>query len=564
MKELIQSTKQKQKKFQCLILLFFISVVTAFSQTPLPKGAKLQAILYPKAGMIAVGYVYKKQFVENQEVTFLKKDDLGLYNKIIEKDGEFYIHPRSGSNQSGEIPLSSLDTVASGVYFTKDGIACIKGIVHSKVLYMAAGRYSYNEFVYEGVFQISNSEDGSILTTDPNKFIYNSQPNQYPDKLELTGTDKLKITIVDIYSCQRYYEDKKNQPVTLQKQSDSYTLKIEFDDRILETAVNSDIVKRYGFFAFDDFIKSSQNVKLNFKDGNAFTGIVEKNAGIYKAKQGEYKFVTGEKYTGTLGLGDLIYYNKGRIFVPDQGETIFADGTAVSGDWLKQYNFTDDEWKQIYENSRSLTEIRNMAVRIDKEKQEKLEAEKLAQEQAEKEKQEQINQSLPIKEPKTDMDRLINELAIFRSSVVELDESIDVALNTLAETDKKMRSRGAVGVGPGNNNPDLIKIRLWAFIQEKMICISQGLHTLDPETDAFKKLIKEGNLSARYFQDYVTILLNQNKCMKNSPFNIDKCAVDCYDAIRSLSKKMKTDDRYWSKESNIKCSVLEKCTNQSK
>ena len=532
------------------VLIFLVAVFGfgfVYSQVPLPKGAKLQAIIYPNTREIAVGYVYKKQFVENQEITFFEmnpKFTLAFPKdySISKKDEVFYICGRFNGIYNEQL-LSSLDTIASGVYFTKNETAYIKGVERSYL-----SKY-YNErfTIYkQGIFQISNSEDGNTLTTDPKK------------------VRRVKTTITEIDSYQGYYNNDKNNPVTLQKQSENYMLKIIFDDRVLETVVSPDIIKRYGFFAFDDFIKSSQNVKLNYNNGNIFIGIVEKNVDTYKAKQGEYKFTTGEKYTGTFGLGNLIYYDKGRIFVPDQGETMFADGTTASGDWLKQYNFTDNEWKQIYESSKSLTEIRNMAVRVNQEKQEKIQAEKIAKEQAEKERQEQINQALPIKEPKTDKDKLINELAIFRSSVVELDESIDIALNELAEMDRKMRSRGAVGVGPGNNNPNLVKAKLWVFICEKMICINQGLHTLNPETDTFKNTVKEGNTSARYCQDFMSIMSSQEKCMKNSPPSTDRCIIDCYDAFRSLFKKMGTDDKYWSKESNIKCSVLGKCEKSSK
>jgi len=176
-----------------------------------------------------------------------------------------------------------------------------------------------------------------------------------------------------------------NIPVILQKQSEDYVLKMEFDDRILETVVSSENIKNYGFFEFNNLIKYSQNVKLNYKNGDAFIGVVEKDDSKYTAKKGEFKFKTGEIYKGEF-VGRNMVYRNGRIFVPDKGETIFADGTTANGDWLKQYDFTDNEWEQIYENRNSLTEIRDNAVRADKEKQQKLQAENIAKQQAQEKK----------------------------------------------------------------------------------------------------------------------------------------------------------------------------------
>jgi hypothetical protein len=336
-------------------------------QPLLPKKAKLQVIVYEKTNVIAVGTVYKKQFVENQEITFLEfpgKDENLAFYYVSERDGVFYIQNRYEKNEIR--PLSSLDTIASGIYFTKNGNAYISGILHSNFI---------NKSVYRGVIKISNTGAGNTLTTDPDETFYRLTSFKY--------TQKLKVDIEDIYFYQGYYNDYplNNIPIIIQKQSEGYLLRMEFDDRILETVVSSENIKNYGFLKFDDLIKSSQNVKLNYKNGNAFIGVVEKDDSKFTAKQGEFKFKTGEIYKGAFGGRNMVYLN-GRIFVPDKGETIFADGATANGDWLKQYNFTDNEWKQIYKNSNSLTEIRDNAVRANEEKQQKLQDEKRGKQQA--------------------------------------------------------------------------------------------------------------------------------------------------------------------------------------
>ena len=62
-------TAIRQKKLFCFIFLFVILSGSLYSQ---PKG-KLQAIIYPN-DVVGVGYVDKKQFVENQVHTcFLRR-----------------------------------------------------------------------------------------------------------------------------------------------------------------------------------------------------------------------------------------------------------------------------------------------------------------------------------------------------------------------------------------------------------------------------------------------------------------------------------------------------------
>ncbi len=338
----------KKITFVAVLIIAVTSVVLGQTQqqTNLPKGAKLKTIKYKNFDYAIVGYVADKKFVEGQKLVFLKTKE-----------------------KSGVIPLMYVaipynktvltDTITSGMYVVKDGISYLEySIVEQR-----------KGSTTKGLYKISNSENSNTLTAIK------------------ADASNLKIEPADIYFYQGYYNNypMNNIPVTLQKQSENYILTMEFNDRALETSVSPDDIKKYGFLRFDDLIKHSQNVTLNFKNGNIFIGVVEKSNDKYTAKQGEYHFSTGETYEGALGRENLIYRN-GRIFVPDKGETTFTDGSTANGDWLKQYNFTDNEWKQIYDNSKSLTEIRDNAIRVNDEKQIKLREEKIAQERAEQEK----------------------------------------------------------------------------------------------------------------------------------------------------------------------------------
>ena len=43
--------------------------------------------------------------------------------------------------------------------------------------------------------------------------------------------------------------------------------------------------------------------------------------------------------------------------------------SLASNDWLRKYNFTSKEWKQIYDSCNGLTEIRDMAAQLELKKQ---------------------------------------------------------------------------------------------------------------------------------------------------------------------------------------------------
>lgn len=247
------------------------------------KKAKFKTIKYKKYNYTAVGYVYKDQFVEGQKLSFIK-------------------------TQTG-------DTIISGIYSMNYGYPCIKGN------YKGFVRMS-NE-VTSGLFIISNSIKTNLLI---------------PVR---KNAGKLKIRTLDILEHKDVYAEK--YPLVFRKTSSNrYELKILFDDKTLQVVISPDTVKKYGFYAFDTFIENSKNVSLIYKNGDLYTGIVEKGD------------VTGSIYD--------IYFNK-RIYVPSKGVTKFANGEILNGDWLKSYDFKEEDWRKIYAKSKTLTEIRDNVYR---------------------------------------------------------------------------------------------------------------------------------------------------------------------------------------------------------
>ncbi|KAA3237587.1 hypothetical protein GAC87_08725 [Bacteroides thetaiotaomicron] len=269
--------------FVCTNVLTSVLLAQDKEVNMVSKKAKLKTIKYKKYNYTAVGYVYKDRFVEGQKLSFIK-------------------------TQTG-------DTIISGIYSISYGYPCIKGNYK--------GFVRMNNEVTSGLFIISNS----IKT------------NQLIPVRKNVG--KLKIRTLDILEHKDTYAEK--YPLVFRKTSTNrYELKILFDDKTLEVVISPDTIKKYGFYAFDTFIENSKNVNLLYKNGDIYTGIVEKGD------------VTGSIYD--------IYFNK-RIYVPSKGVTKFANGEILNGDWLKSYDFTEKDWRKIYAKSKTLTEIRDNVYR---------------------------------------------------------------------------------------------------------------------------------------------------------------------------------------------------------
>ncbi len=328
------------KSALCLAILLTLGG-TAFSQTSSPKKGKLKTIKYEnrllESDYTAIGYVNDGRFVEGQRVSFIR-----LYN--------------------GELR----DTLVTGIYLFKDGIPFLDGTVTRKEIATKSSRF------IKGLFKVTNGKQGNNLTTVP------------------ADASDLQIETVDIYDYHyQGYFNYPHYPMEMRKQQGNYFVKIDLDDRLLETVISSESSS----LPLGGSIESSQDVKLNYKNGDVFIGSVQNGSSYsnqqdkYFPKEGEYTFASKDKIKGSFEFDKPVFgFYFDWIYIPPQSETIFADGTTASGDWLEQYNLTKEETEQIKKgcSCQSPTEIRDIAVRIANQKQQKLEQERLAKEQVEK------------------------------------------------------------------------------------------------------------------------------------------------------------------------------------
>jgi hypothetical protein len=213
-----------------------------YSQTPLPKNAKLKTIEYKSTDYVAIGYVYKKQFVEGQNITFLSK--------------------------------LTQDTIISGKYFTSGNIASINGVWKQNT--------KNGKTRVVGIFKIANSDIAYQLTTNPKE------------------GKSLQIEVIDIFYYQGFHN---NYPAVLEKQNEeNYSLTVNYYDmagknRIL--IIKKELIEKYGWFAIDDFIYFTPNITIKYSNGDVFTGFtentrIEDNMIGYKFREGVWTYANGD------------------------------------------------------------------------------------------------------------------------------------------------------------------------------------------------------------------------------------------------------------------------------
>lgn len=331
-----------------------------YSETNLPKKAKLKTVKYKSYDYAITGYIFEKQFVNGQELNF---HSTNTETNVI----PIYIIPVPISNTK----LTNL--IISGTYFLKDGISYLESTVKQK------GGWNSKEISIDGIFRISNAFNDKGITMQPSE------------------AKELSIKTEDIIKCSGFYYDNK-YPITLSKKSnkDDYDYRIEFDDKILDVDISTDYLKDNFFpnvnylfqrtkssyneyiisLKFDDYIKNSKSIKLTYNNGDIFIGKVEANYNDnnYNAIEGKYTFSNGEDFVGIISKYSEIWTD---------GEWKFTDGSTEKGNWLKKYNVTSD----ALSGAETMTEKHNLAVQLYEEQQQKLQADKIAKQEAEEKKE---------------------------------------------------------------------------------------------------------------------------------------------------------------------------------
>lgn len=351
------------------LLLLSVSLYSSDEKSNLPKKAKLDAVIFNNSDIIGLGYVHKKQFVENQEIVFWRLPYSKLY-RLKKRHGKMYLLHKKKGRES----LYSLRTLAKGIYFIKESKPYIKG------------KYFFSENTFaEGIFLFYNeNKNGNIvLATEKSSscfrygFVKLERYQINRSQIEISGCEQEN----NLYSLNAIFPN------------DSKILKLESclskKDVEMLCVGNKSI--------FECFLELP-SVKLTYKNGDVFVGQIQVQSNEIIPFEGEYRYGTGETF---IGKYQDIYFdsrNTGRIVVPSQGKTIFTDNLVAEGDWLEEYDFEEKVWKEIFESSISLTEIRNKAINkkriLDYEK--RLKEQKKEQKRKEEERRRQIREQYLI------------------------------------------------------------------------------------------------------------------------------------------------------------------------
>lgn len=391
------------KKTFFVIAIFLTATCLLFSQTDIAKGAKLKTIKYKFVDYFVIGYVAKNQFIENQNIIFLSKNNG--------------------------------DTIISGKYYVSANLAHINGVWKNET---ANGTTRA-----KGIFQIKNIDDSAKfgITLNPKKgkplqietkdiISYQGFHNNYPAVLEkqenqnylLTANyfdmngynrswiiDKKMIDQYGWFAIEDFIYNTKNITINyhngdvfigetenskaednmvnyklkegkfthiigdidskemIKLPNNNYKCKIVYSDRKkdnnfkeMEIVVDKSLVDKYGFWAISDYIVNVSQAKYVFKNGNIYTGKVKQikvsdnNAIQTQFTEGRLEYVTGEIFEGDL---------QGKWFcgIPIEGKIVFADGVIEDGNWLQKYKLTQTEANELSKEI-SPTEIRKKAI----------------------------------------------------------------------------------------------------------------------------------------------------------------------------------------------------------
>ena len=396
------------RRLFCVLSLLFVSAGFAFSQTPLPKGAKLQTIEHKSTDYIAIGYIHKNQFVEGQKITFYSKDTRdtiisGRYTKIginAYIDGVWRKNTDKGmtrtkgvfrvANYNG-IGLSikpkewkPLTIEATEIYRyqgfrnkypavlekqRKDGTYLLtvrytdrkeandvikKELIVSKDFIEKYGFFAIDEFIFytTDIKNYHNNGDIFIGTVENTKTDDNLISSKYKEgKITYTAGNVDEEELIKLPDNNYLYRE-----VRSNRMKDNNIAEIEM-------TVNKLLVEKYGYWAIREYGINTSGRKIIFKNGDIFNGKIENDTinNTFQYTEGEYKYATGEVFQGNLS---------GQWFcgVPISGEMKFTDGSIVKNNWLKKYELTQAEYDEVLKEN-SPTKKRILANKLSLERQ---------------------------------------------------------------------------------------------------------------------------------------------------------------------------------------------------
>ena len=324
------------------IVCFCLFVAPAFAQK-----VKKEVILYKKAHAVAVGYTCKGKFVNNSHITIYYLPYSAKYRKK-ERDNEVYF-----KGKYGEETLSSLNIIADGIYYKTNGRAYIKGEYHPTAF-----------VTYKGNFLVYNSLDDIDVVVSAKKAYF------------------FKFKIINADYC--HIKDDNTWELFISKEKEQYSIKANFLESDNLKALKGTVplkaidINNLDYHKAFNLLSKIDYAEMTFKNGDFYKGVLRIEAQgkisenwriTWSRLSGDYKYATGETFKGLWHPISITGENNNlRISIPTEGVMTFKDGQSVKGNWLAKFTFKGSEWKEIFDENKGPTDIRDKAIALKKKK----------------------------------------------------------------------------------------------------------------------------------------------------------------------------------------------------
>jgi hypothetical protein len=178
---------------------------------------------------------------------------------------------------------------------------------------------------YSDIDKLLLSAARAKITTTEYSFVGQVEPEKngiYVDYIQKVG--------------KRTYKTGPYKEVTIEKAGANYNIKLICSDSGVKDetlSLSSDDFSKIEWWNIDEYLKKSQNIEIQYTNGNSFNGTFEVSNGKVKPQIGVYRYVNGDVFKG-----DVSGKTTGGAFI--EGTTTFADRSTANGNWLDKYQLT--------------------------------------------------------------------------------------------------------------------------------------------------------------------------------------------------------------------------------
>lgn len=388
--------KHLQTNLKNLYLIFVIFFVTTsvYSQTAPPKNAKEKTIIYSDYSI--TGYIAKKEFINWQKITItsLKTKKTIICGDYFANSSSAYVNgywyrdsPNGTTITNGFFEISNSPNIglttkvknADSLKITTNDVFSYKGFRNSYPIFLEKlSNNNYSLIVnYDNDKRRMESNEVTKLEITVDKdlvkeygfysiddfIFYTSDVKQtfangdvFVGKVNYTSRNENNLISYIRKEGKFTHPTGNNKEEELIKQTDGkYKYVVTYSDSTpnypfskLEIDVTQELIDKYGYWATSDYIYNTTKAKYTYKNGNVFIGSVTNTRDTVSKSvnsqltNGVLAYATGEKFNGNLS-------GKWYCGLPISGEMTLKNGNVKKGNWLEEYNLTNEECSKLTE-----------------------------------------------------------------------------------------------------------------------------------------------------------------------------------------------------------------------